>query len=486
VVAAGFGSAVGVPGLAITRIAAGPLLAMRVAQMKALLVSVVAVAVAVGGVAWSVGQTPQHEPRPTALPAAKPQAAEAPAVKPPTEFGKLLARLPEVRPKFTKDEWALVIRDMIRLGPDALPELVAAMDAAEDNYTIRSLTFVARGIGDKRVIPALIRAFPKTCARDGSDCGCACNDPELHAFMTKNDTEKGDGGTDFYVGRAITEVRLTLQQWTGVTHGENELNFFADGGSPRQEYLKRALFHRCAVRWANWWEDHWKEFTTDKKYSHVYLPALAGDMPPAPTTFPRGPGVRTSWSSNGVLQSVQDATARHVFLDLDTGRSSALPERLWAGAGQPERLDDIAAWAAIEGFDLMGTEYRIPSDDKPHYVLRGLGLSAWKIDGDHRETLEAELRGNGKLDLSKRIDGLLLGFDEAEGHYNPADAGTYLFRTREDGFGALFVGIEVNDNSLKNSQRCLGSDDTEFQTIAFYKGRRYAYTLIADDGDPAR
>src|SRR5687767_6579277 len=64
-----------------------------------------------------------------------------------TPTGKLLNRLDELRPKLGEDEWAEVLRDLIKLGPDALPELITEMDTTKDgDYMLRCMGFVVRGI----------------------------------------------------------------------------------------------------------------------------------------------------------------------------------------------------------------------------------------------------------------------------------------------------------------------------------------------------
>lgn len=463
----------GVPVPAVASLARKVLISMRYAHIKTFLLPIFATIIAFGGVAWSVGQTPKP-------PVPKQALAVPPAPKPPKDFNILMIRLGEMKPKMGQDEWALVIRDLILLGADAVPDLIQALDKADDVYTLRCLAFVARGIGDKRVIPALIRAFPKTCESGSSDCAFIAKDPELLAFMQKHDTRKGDGGTHYDFGRAITEVRLTLQKMTGVKHGEDELNFAHLGGSARQQYLQRSQFHRCADRWAKWWEGHWKELISDERYSRVDLPALAVVPATSAGEFPHGPKAKiTGWVSGGYLQSVHNPKAKQVFLDLDSGREAALPERLRSAVGQPERIDDIAAWAAAEGLDLMCTEYLIPGDEKPHYVLRGLGLATWRFAGDRREELKTDLLRKDPLEGGTRVDGLLVRFNTQLGRYDPADTSTYLFHTREGGCGALFVGVEVHDNSMQNGF-FPSPINIDLNPVGFQKGRRLAYTLISN------
>ncbi|HEX4613602.1 MAG TPA: RNA polymerase sigma factor, partial [Urbifossiella sp.] len=404
--------------------------------------------------------------------------ADSPAPKrEPTAARKLLDQLRELKPQgggeALSDDSAVVLRDLIQLGPAAVPDVAAELDATTDPFMLRCLGFAARGIGDKRLVPALIRTFPKTCLPPTSDYGQTSNDPALLAFLQAHSNRPQDGGTRYSFGRPVNEFRTALQKLTGSKHGEDELvHVFLTGGAA-QKAQQRELYRRCAERWAAWWEKNAKDHVADPRYATVNLPPRAADMaPPGAAPFPRGPRVVIGGgTSNCILQSVHAPGAKYVFKDLDTGREGNLPPRLRVANGQPERVDDIAAWAAEEGYDLMGTEYTPPGGDKPHYVLRGLGLTAWQIDPERRPTLGGELRAAGPLDMGKQTGGLLAQFDAAAGRYRPEETGLFLFRTRENGFGWIFVGVEVHDDGLQPGVPAAG--DQELSPIAFHKGRRY-------------
>ena len=85
--------------------------------------------------------------------------------------------------------------------------------------------------------------------------------------------------------------------------------------------------------------------------------------------------------------------------------------------------------------------------------------------------------------MGTRTDGLLAPFDAERGHYVPEETATFLFQTREGGYGVLFVGVEVHDDSLKPGG--IAARDLELSPIAFYKGRRFAYSLIMDQAETA-
>ena len=394
-----------------------------------------------------------------------------------TEVGKLLTKLDSVQNNAGQDEWSKVLRDLILLGPKAVPELITEMDAAKGDMQMRCLAFALRGIGDKRAIPCLIRAIPRSCIRPGSDMGYRARDVKLLAFMQEHDNQGKTGGEYFSFGRPINEIRTALQKLTGTKNGEDEIvNVFLQG-SPRQQYLERSLYQRCAERWAAWWEVHAKELVDDPTLALVKLAPMANPTTSA-RTFPQGPNVQVEGrNSNHILESVLDPKAKRVFLDLDTGRSAKLPEFLRAPTGKDERLDDIVAWAAREGYDLMCTQYTPPGSKESHYVLRGLGLTLWQIETDAWKTIENDIRESKPLNMGLQTEGILARFDSLRGRYVPEETATFLFQTREGGYGALFVGVEVYDDSQKPGGPA-GNDD-ELNPVAFNKGRRFAFMLIS-------
>ncbi len=363
---------------------------------------------------------------------------EAVPKRPQSDVGKLLNRMKKL--KFASDERAGTLREFIQLGPKAVPELIAELDSTNDEMMLRYLAFVCRGIGDKRLIPALIRAFPKACVPAGaSDFGCTVQDPELLAFMQQHDYTRGKSKPVYAFGRPINEFRATLQQLTGSTHGEDELVYVYLEGPPHQRLLQRSLFQSCAARWARWWQAHWKEYVSDGYYSRVNLGPLPAEE--TRTSLPRAVETSNVYGSRAdiLLEPVGKAGALHVFFDLDTGRRAALPAFLRAPEGQAERIDDIVAWAAAEGFDLMCTEHTFAGQTKPEYVMRGLGLATWQIDKAHKQAFPEELAAGKPLHVGRQSDGLLARFDVTNGQYKKDAQPSFLFRTREGTHGVITV-----------------------------------------------
>ena len=61
----------------------------------------------------------------------------------------------------------------------------------------------------------------------------------------------------------------------------------------------------------------------------------------------------------------------------------------------------------------------------------------------------------------------------------PEETGVFFFQTREEGYGAIFVGAEVHDATLKPG--AFITDKSDLSPIGFRKGRRFAYLLVTDE-----
>ena len=342
---------------------------------------------------------------------------------------------------------------------------------------LRCLGYVLRAIGDKRAVPALIRAIPKTLRPPGSDMGLQAEDKELLKFAQLNDLHPNDLGDGYGFGRPVREICGALEKVTGQNFGEEQLyNVFLDG-LPSQRRMKRELFQRTAQAWADWWEKGGAVRIPDPAYARVNLPKLAEEV--AAASLPPGAHFKTVGAGSGwLLESVLNPQAKIVFYDFDTGRTSALPERFVEAHRRTAKnvdahAEEIVAWALREGFDLMGTEYAPPNGGKRMFALRSIGLRAWEL-GENRwklqsndVTLEA-LQAEGTP-----ADGLLMHYDKRAEALDPKATATFLYFTREGTPGLLFVGVEVQDDSLKPGGPAVG--DAELQPIAFRKGRRFGF-----------
>ncbi|MCC9606307.1 M56 family metallopeptidase [Blastopirellula sp. JC732] len=398
-------------------------------------------------------------------------------LRPFTPIGNLLDKLEEQNrgPDRFQDVWAETLKAIIELGPEATPELIAELDATQDDMTLRCLGFTMRGIGDKRAVPALIRAIPKLQQHSASDMGLRAKDADLQAFMRKHDLDKDDQRASYGFGRPVREIYGALEELTGQQFGETELFLLAQAPTPHQQALQRRLFAANAQKWVAWWEANGKRLVDDETYWHVgrSSPKTDLDMPPTlDRTLPRDLGMRYS---NGLLTPYQNSKTSHQLIDLDTGRRSRLPEK-WAQLENIEpHMNEIVAWAAAEGFDLMGVEYVLPGDEQTHYAIRPIRLKAWELDPKY---WKSPINKKSVADL--QADGapakeLLLHYDRQQDKYDVEATATFLFETAEGTPGILYIGIEVHDDDGKKLIGRPSSGDDELKPVAFSKGRRFGW-----------
>ncbi|MCR9232731.1 MAG: carboxypeptidase regulatory-like domain-containing protein [bacterium] len=396
-------------------------------------------------------------------------------------IGKLLAELKEMNSGSDRfsDEWANQLRKIASLGPEVVPELVAELDQTSDDMMLRCLGFILRAIGDKRAVPGLIRGIPKTLIRPGSDMGLQIRETDvaLLKFMQQHDLSQQHRGSEYGFGRPVREIFGALESLTGQNFGDQELNhiFLNEYDFPSQKQAKAALFHQVAARWAQWWEKHAQEFTDDPAFYQVNLPPL-----PAPTatdSIPSSALLKTKSGTSGwVLQSIRSAPEGLVFYDLDTGRATALPERWRNQKLSDELLKEIREWAAGQGYDMLGDEIK-GEEGQTQFVLRPIGLRTWELPKSRwKETLDQTsidaLQAEGRANQQD----LLVSFDPETSKARPLDTVTFFYITREGTPGILYVGIEVQDDSLKPGGFMTG--DNELNPVAFRKGRRFGLNRL--------
>ena len=403
---------------------------------------------------------------------------------------KALDRLKELDGKNlfeVQNQLAADIREIVLLGKDGVPELVEELDTTQSERMMRCLGFILRAIGDKRAVPSLVRAIPKTCLPPASDYGMKVDDPELMAFMRKHDTDEDDHSPDnFGFGRPVVEIGFALRKLTGQKLGETELMLVFLNGSDHQKRQERQVYQRCAQRWEQWWDANWKSQVDDEAYAHANL-YVRKDLENA-KRFPHGPAAKFGEPMEGmILQTVFMAPEEGagpfgtmVFLDLDTNRWGSVPDKLRPAKGQPEKLDEIAAWAAREGYDVMGTQYTVSGEDRPRFVLRSLGLTAWQIKTELWNDIKDVLAKPELPEFGPPAAGLLAPFDETKHEYQPKEFATYLFVTREGGCGALFVGAEVTSTAVKFGEPAPPPRETERSNVGVIRGRRLSYLLVED------
>ena len=391
-----------------------------------------------------------------------------------TKVAKLLDELETLNQReFAYSEaWLKTLRDLAACGSDAVPELIAELDATNDNMMFRCMGFVLRAIDDRRAVPALVRAIPRVYVTHGSDMGLRSDNAELAAFAQKHDLKEADQANRYGFGRPVREVFGAIHSLTGHDFDDSQIFSIRDTGTRGQRELKRELVQRHAAKWAKWWEANAAKLKVPKQYQQVNLPPV---QPAKIVPVELGIDYQTTANrSNSMLEPVQGAKAFMSFVDLDTGRRCSLPAR-WKQIDEDNLpLDEIAAWARGEGFDLMGTKFAI-DDQKQCFAIRLLGAKAIQLPADHWKKRFKRVRLEDLAELGTPNPSDFL-FRHEDDEIDPLGHATFFIVTAEETPVLFFLGIEVNDDSLKPGG--IANGDNELDPVAFRKGRRFAMSLF--------
>lgn len=396
-----------------------------------------------------------------------------------TKTGLLLQKL-DVLQKDHKSgdlEWARTMRELIKLGPNAVPELIDMLDQtpSDDRMMLRSLPFILRGIGDKRAIPVLIRTIPKCFGNDGSDMGYRCDDPELFAFMLKHDNRAGNENDNNYnYGRPVNEVFGTLEQWTDRRNGHSELAHVGGSSdtSPRQTQLRRQLFIKHAQDWEQWWATAWKDYVDDPKWSRVGLPDYKSEKPIVFELDRSKPLSRASGAGNMILAPSDDPKYPRMFYDLDTGRWGGLPAR-WDNLSLEQidaSLEQISMWAISEGFDLMGRQ--IEWEGKPTYVIAPLNLQAWELEN---KNVKDKATAKELIESGRPVTTWIAHLDPKTNEYDHLQTGRFFYITNENTPGVLKLGVEVKDTKILPGP---SRGDDDLNPKGYREGRRFSLSFL--------
>jgi len=253
--------------------------------------------------------------------------------------------------------WCLLMRELVAVGRDAVPQLCAELDRTTENVMLRRLGFALRAIGDARAVPALIRALPKTLLPGSSGYGLIVGERELMDFMQTHDLDKGKRGTHFDLGRPEREIVGALHGLTRQDFDDAELFGISLSEDPRRQVLQRRIFRRQAQRWRDWWEKNSRSFTDDAAYQKVALNVGEEPLPPASQTL--GPTARLSDVMAGAVLSPAIQEGQHAlhFYDLDTGYEPRCPAHIPRDEAKLDQKQ-LADWASQSGVDLMCITHR--------------------------------------------------------------------------------------------------------------------------------
>jgi hypothetical protein len=354
--------------------------------------------------------------------------------------------------------WCSLIRELVAIGPAAVPALSAELDATEEERTMRRLAFALRAIGDPRAVPALIRAIPKTLQPPLSDYGLLVGDPELLKFMQQHDLASMSGKRrlrDFDFGRPVREVFGALEKLTKQNLGDELLYSVVKTDDPGAEAIQTRMYRQQAEKWQAWWEQNWRDFTADEAYRRVGLPP---EEQPAPRPFAVLAGkARTGSGKGGFVLSPLAERGDHL-LDLDTGVEPKAPQG----------NHDLALWAAQNGVDLMCVDYQI--EGQSVYALRAFNMRVQEISLRDAKNIDKFLE-RGELPAGKPVGEILLRLDDKTGRYAAGNA-AFLYQTREGGLGV----IELTDQ-ITEARDITGQLFTS-KGVGFHKGAKFNYHPI--------
>jgi hypothetical protein len=366
--------------------------------------------------------------------------------------------------------WCMLMRELVAVGRDAVPQLCAELDRTTESVMLRRLGFALRAIGDVRAVPALIRAIPKTLLPSSSDYGLIVSDKELSDFMQSHDLDKRQGGTHFGLGRPVREILGTLHVLTGQNFDDAQLFSMNLSEDPRRQVLQRRSYGRQAQRWQAWWEKNWRSFTEDVAYQKVNL-TIADETVPAPDALGKMARISGEWQGAVLSPAIQDGEHAWHFYDLDTGYRPKWP----TGIPKVEASRDaqpLADWASQNGIDLMCITHRSP-DGAETYVLRALGMKVREIDSRDVRNLD-KLIAAGKLPEGRPVGELLMHYDNKSEQLVPDANAAFLFITREGNMGL----IETTDRVTRTADLTGLASGNSTPGVGFHMGVRFNLKAI--------
>lgn len=346
--------------------------------------------------------------------------------------------------------WCSLMRELVAIGPAAVPQLCDELDRTTENRMLRRLGFALRTIGDARAVPALIRAFPRTLLPASSDYGLIVGDADLAAFMRQHEGNAGTGQY-FNFGRPEREIGGALKELTKQSEGEADLYGIGLSEDPRRQIMQRRLFEEVAKRWQTWWEAHCREFTDDVRYHAVKLETSKEALPPARSTF--SPQARLGDSINGTMLFAPNPLKPNPWrlYDIETDLNPKWPGPAPADISQLDP-QQISKWAADNGADLVCVPYKTAEGDET-VALRALGMKVWEITPRDLRNLERSLRA-GRLPEGRQVDEFLVHFDDEAKKFDPDAKGAFLFITREGTTGVIETHTSQNAiGAVENAPR---------------------------------
>lgn len=336
------------------------------------------------------------------------------------------------------------LRELIQLGPKAVPQICDALDHASDGGNIAILAFSLRAIGDLRAAPALIRALPKT--NRWSSPYFSPSEPELKAFFEKYylpSEQRTSFNSD--INEAKTEILAGWRQLTGENWDAVVIEKLMPKHDPRRRALLQRLFNEEALRWAKWWDTNGHRLVDDPAYAKANLVVNDVVIPPFE---PLRPEFKAYHDSRTVLappdqsdRQGQDGKKWPTLLDIDTWATYHWPKDF---PNDPANVgsQQLAAWAKDHGVDVMCIAQKMP-DGSLRLILRSFDLEAWEIsEQDDRD--KHSYHTDGELPKGRAMGEILLPEMSWIDKSSPETrVSSIRYRTREGNVGVLSISESI-------------------------------------------
>lgn len=304
----------------------------------------------------------------------------------------------------TPDVWVPAVKQLIRAGKAAVPELVAELRRGGDDYAQSAQLIALRGIGDPSVVPALIDLIETTSYGD-SDRSLMVGSKETQEFMNEVGKHKETEGFAFM--RPISELDGTLKALTG--HDEGTEYFMITPDDPGFARVRA----EAAERWRTWWRANWQDNVSREALEEALTwdgmekedPVEAVGTAAFGVFIPRGPNVHFG-------PARETSLGPNDGIDFETG-------------AQGVRDGSWDRWLNDKGIDATAN-----TDDG---TLRTHACIVWLLDNARWDSIEQELQGEGRLNLGNPCHNAALSPE----HFPFPQ--TFLFRTKQGAVGLLRV-----------------------------------------------
>ncbi|MCA8992109.1 MAG: M56 family metallopeptidase [Planctomycetaceae bacterium] len=334
------------------------------------------------------------------------------------------------------------MKELVDMGPDAVPALIDALPTAELN-AFRRIPFVLRAIGDERAVPALIESIPRCLEfQFSSDMGLR-EEGGLGTFLRMHDLDEKNNtpGVEYDLGRPLREVMGALKKMTGESFGELRINYVFGRGADRQKYLAQKQFHLTAVEWQSWWNE--RKIIKLGAYRPVTLPPLAQD--PGRVVFDKNARfVSADGSFSGISLGTVQSEPHYCCYDLDTGAVFEWPDAPPSGpitAALAKVLlrknqQQLMEW----GVDLVC--FDITTDNgEPQHELFSIAMSFRHLDEEKEaDQVLGEFALRGEFGFPARIEAIQFLPTLNEDHPAPTSV---FFQTQEDSIGVITVNTRM-------------------------------------------